>query len=66
MDKKPNCYECIHQRTLPGDAHSQCANRKAEVRGNPHGIKNGWFMWPYNFDPVWLESCNGFTQKEIT
>jgi hypothetical protein len=35
------------------------------VKGNEHGIKNGWFCWPFNFDPVWLEACNGFTaQKE--
>jgi len=33
------------------------------VKGKPHGIKMGWFSWPFNFDPVWLESCDGF--KEI-
>jgi hypothetical protein len=33
------------------------------VKGNPHGISHGWFNWPMNFDPTWLESCNGFTQK---
>lgn len=33
------------------------------VRGNQHGIKNGWFCWPINFDPVWLESCDGFSEK---
>jgi len=34
------------------------------VKGHPHGIKNGWFIWPFNFDPVWLENCDGFTPKE--
>lgn len=29
-----------------------------------HGIKNGWFIWPINFDPVWLNSCEGFEKKE--
>lgn len=33
------------------------------VKGNPHGIKSGWFNWPYNFDPVWLENCDGFEEK---
>ncbi len=33
------------------------------IKGNAHGIRNGWFCWPYNFDPVWLENCNGFKQK---
>lgn len=30
------------------------------VEGDPHGIKKGWFCWPINFDPVWLQSCDGF------
>ena len=33
------------------------------VRGNAHGIKNGWFIWPVNFDPTWLEHCDGFEAK---
>ena len=34
------------------------------VKGNDHGISHGWFNWPYNFDPLWLESCDGFEEKE--
>ena len=34
-----------------------------EIRGNPQGIRNGWFMWPANFDPVWLENCLGYKAK---
>jgi len=34
------------------------------IKANPHGVKNGWFNWPFNFDPTWLEACNGFTQRE--
>jgi hypothetical protein len=37
-----------------------------KVTGNQHGIKMGWFMHPLNFDPVWLESCNGFEAKQST
>jgi len=33
------------------------------IKGNSHGIQKGWFNWPVNFDPVWLESCDGFTEK---
>jgi hypothetical protein len=33
------------------------------VRGAALGVRNGWFLWPVNFDPVWLEQCNGFTAK---
>lgn len=37
---------------------------KMAIRGNPQGIRRGWFNWPFNFDPVWLESCNGFEENE--
>jgi hypothetical protein len=84
---KPNCYDCKHRGTVPGDAHSSCHHPEAgaqdrltaalaifmghdlnpkgtlKVVGNSHGIRNGWFMFPVNFDPTWLESCNGFTSK---
>ena len=34
------------------------------VKGNLHGISHGWFNHPLNFDPVWLEECDGFEAKE--
>jgi len=89
MANKPNCYDCVHRRTIPGDAHSRCVHpdigpqdsnefgalaqmisgqfmasaRKLGITGHPQGIRCGWFMWPANFDPTWLQSCNGFTAK---
>jgi len=36
-----------------------------EIKGSPHGMLNGWFNWPFNFDPVWLEGCNGFESKKV-
>lgn len=41
-------------------------NGGISVKGNPHGIANGWFMHPLNFDPVWLEECSGFEAKQST
>lgn len=90
MAEKPNCYECRHRRTLPGDAHSRCAHPALGplptneiagmvaalqgtyaaapvtlgVTGDPTGIRRGWFLWPANFDPTWLRTCNGFTARE--
>ena len=40
------------------------AARKLKIKGNSHGIRSGWFFWPANFDPVWLENCEGFTPKK--
>ena len=35
------------------------------IKCNPTGWARGWFNWPVNYDPVWLESCSGFTRKEV-
>ena len=35
-----------------------------KVKGDPHGIRSGWFNHPFNFDPVWLEECDGFEVAE--
>lgn len=59
----PKCYECKYRGTIPGDCHSKCSNKNAKVKGDPHGVRNGWFYHPINFDPIWLESCDGFEQK---
>ena len=61
VHKKPDCLQCVHRRQIPGDAHSRCNNVKAVVKGSDCGIHNGWFIWPYSFDPVWLLECNGFS-----
>ena len=36
---------------------------KLNIRGNAHGIDQGWFVWPINFDPCWLENCDGYILK---
>ena len=40
------------------------AMKRLNVSGTPHGIQSGWFMWPLDFDPVWLETCEGFEMRE--
>ena len=37
---------------------------KMGIVGDAHGIKNGWFCWPWNYDPIWLKKCNGFTKNK--
>ncbi len=34
------------------------------VTGDAYGIKMGWFQWPFNFDPGWLLTCDGFEAKD--
>ena len=88
--KRPDCYQCIHRRDVPGDAHSSCAHPQAptdnpmgqlmailgkrskappapsllNITFDPHGVRMGWACWPWNFDPVWLIECSGFTPRK--
>lgn len=31
-----------------------------EVEVKSSAIANRWGLWPFNFDPIWVEECNGF------
>lgn len=48
-------------RSLPVGLVQEAAT-KLKIKANFHGIKNGWFNWPHNFDPAWLENCEGFSE----
>ena len=62
---KPDCYKCVFRRSILDNAHSRCeAPAGTHVVGNSLGVRSGWFFWPYNFDPVWLKECDGFTPKQ--
>lgn len=37
-------------------------NSGLQVEGKQQGIIEGWFLWPINYDPIWLISCNGFVE----
>ena len=58
---KPNCYACVHRRDLRGTAYSSCNAIDASVTGDVRGVRDGWFNWPLQFDPVWLQTCSSFT-----
>jgi hypothetical protein len=45
---------------------NDAAVAKLKIRAHPHGITRGWFMWPANYDPHWLENCEGFTPAKPT
>jgi len=59
------CWNCIHKINVPGNAHIQCAKPDEEMKGNTHGIINGWFFYPTLFDPTWKEKdCSNFEEKD--
>ncbi|PCI28497.1 hypothetical protein COB55_03805 [Candidatus Wolfebacteria bacterium] len=60
-NKKKSCHTCAYKGSIPGNCHIKCTldwskTNNKPPKGNPHEIKNGWFMFPYNFDPIWQES----------
>jgi hypothetical protein len=34
------------------------------VKLNEHGVKNGWACWPLDFDPIWVDDCKFYKEKE--
>jgi hypothetical protein len=36
------------------------AAKEINVVLNSHGVQNGWANWPWNYDPIWVENCDGF------
>ena len=59
------CYSCIHKREVPGNCHIECVKPDSKMKGNAHGIKCGWFIYPLLFDPVWKESdCSNYKSKD--
>lgn len=61
MNRMTECRTCKFRRTVPGNTHIACANPDPEMTGDPHGIRNGWFIYPLLFDPVWkTKDCSHF------
>lgn len=59
-----NCHKCEYVRSIPGDCHVSCTSGTARVEVNNYGYSQGWAFWPFNFDPIWIESCSGFKSNE--
>ena len=63
-----NCYDCKYRGGVAGSTHSSCHaefSKEAPVpQFDAHGIKSGWVIFPWNFDPVWMKSkCSNFNAK---
>lgn len=74
------CKDCVYKDNVPGNAHIQCtfdwigALKDMTVPYYPmgivHGIKSGWYEFPFLFDPTWMAiPCPAFhprSDKETT
>lgn len=57
------CNVCKNKRNILGDCHISCAKPDNQMTGNDHGIRSGWFNYPYNFDPRWAtKECANFEE----
>ena len=57
-DDRPDCFECAFR--ADSASHSRCTNGGATVTGFDRSISSGAFDWPRDFDPAWVQSCNGY------
>jgi len=39
---------------------NEVARQELNIQGHPVGIRSGCFLWPTNFDPVWLQTVMDF------
>ena len=63
-----NCWTCAYKGKNPGSAHVRCrfkwtGSELAVPVGKPWGISHGWWIFPLNFDPVWMvEQCPAWSE----
>jgi hypothetical protein len=66
-ETQKQCFNCAYKMKIPRDAHISClfAWGKAGLnmpRGNPHGVMQGWYQFPFSFDPIWMVGeCPAFS-----
>jgi hypothetical protein len=37
--------------------------KSMHMKFNEYGVRNGWCIFPVNFDPLWIENCDGYKSK---
>lgn len=57
------CYDCKYASKVPGSTHFTCSKRAVLIGFNDYGRQSGWFNFPYDFDPIWLNECTVFFNK---
>lgn len=56
------CNGCkFNKGNNPGTHHISCGKKNAIVTVNEHARANGWASWPFDYDVIWLESCDSYT-----
>lgn len=68
------CLNCKHKGKIKNSHHIKCCHPLIEKEGfkgaalnlsvtvSYLGIVEGYCLWPYNYDPIWIVSCEGFEE----
>ena len=60
-----NCWSCKNKEEVPGNCHIRCTKPDPDMTGKEHGIRKGWFSYPYLFDPIWAtKKCCNYDQEK--
>ena len=66
-NEKKTCWNCAYRRNIPGNAHIRCAwnwTGRLMPQGKLHGIRNGWYHFPFCYDPTWMiDECPNFATE---
>ena len=63
------CRACGYKAGIPGDDHISCLFDWGKSwwvmpNGEAHGIAHGWYVFPFNYDPIWMrEECMAFSKE---
>lgn len=61
------CWSCKHKRSLDWNTHIRCSKPDRWMTGSRHGIVNGWFTYPIEFDPVWkTKLCSNYEYEDVS
>ena len=64
VEAKKECHFCKYNGGLPGNSHIQCKMPDINMTGDEYGIKKGYFLYPFLFDPIWkTKMCDNFEKK---
>ncbi len=56
------CNGCqFNKGANAGTHHISCGKKNAIVTVNEHARINGWASWPFDYDVIWLDSCDSYT-----
>lgn len=57
------CWTCGYKEELPGSCHISCTRLFGDVQP-PKAKSTKYYLFPFNFDPIWQEEkCKGWAKE---